>query len=237
MTAWILAWSLLAADTPAAPSPPAPAVARGQIQGSALLRRNVPVVGGVVTVVRDGDPANLRVTTTDARGAFRFDGLEDGRYRCEIARDGFATVVKDDVDLRAPFRAVVEVTMAPSTGGVVPPQAPVITSGEGSPVALRGVVRDRQGKGSGEIRLRVTREDGSENPQEGVTTTEGAFAFDGLTPGRWHLEIQGAGLLPVRTTLALSRDTTLAAVLVPQPADLAPAVEDLMPREEPVPPR
>jgi hypothetical protein len=179
----------------------------------------------------------VRVTTTDARGAFKFDGLEDGRYRCEIARDGFVAVVKDDVELRAPFRAVVEVAMVRAAAGGAPPPAPAIAPAGGAPVALRGVVRDRAGKGSGEIRVTVTREDGAEDPREAVTTAAGEFAFEGLTPARWHVEIQGAGLLPVRTTLGISEDVSLRAVLVPQPADHAPQVEDLLPREEPVPPR
>ena len=213
------------------------AAARGQIQGTALIRRNVPVIGAVVTASRDGEASRIRVTTTDARGAFKFEGLEDGRYRCEFVHDGFATLAKEGVDLRAPFRAVVEVTMAPAAGGVVPPPAPVLPAAGESPATLRGTVRDREGKGLEEVRLRLTREDGTDDPRDAVTPSDGAFGFDGLTPGRWHLEIQGAGLLPVRTTVALAEATSLDAVLVPQPADHAPQVEDLMPREEPVPPR
>jgi hypothetical protein len=218
-------------------APVAAAVGRGQIVGAAQVRRNVPVVGAVVTAVRAGVGGLVRVTTTDARGAFKFEGLEDGRYRCEIARGGFVAVVKDDVELRAPFRAVVEVTMARAAAGAVPPPAPAVAQAGGAAVALRGVVRDRVGKGSGEIRVTLTREDGAEDPREAVTTAEGAFGFEGLTPARWHVELQGAGLLPLRTTLGISEDVSLQAVLVPQPADYAPQVEDLLPREEPVPPR
>jgi hypothetical protein len=222
--------------------PAAAADARGQIQGAALVRRNVPVVGAVVTVRRSDDVSDLRLTTTDVRGAFRFDGLPDGRYRCEVAHDGYATVVKEDVDLRAPFRAVVEVTMAPAAAGVAPPPAPAIVSADviapdAGAAALRGAVRDAQGKGTGEVRLRLTREDGSDDPREQVTAGDGSFAFAGLRPGRWRLEVQGAGLLPVRTTVALAGTTSLAVSLVPQPAGHLPSVDDLMPREEPVPPR
>jgi hypothetical protein len=234
------------ADQRAAPSADVPATVaapstspRGQIQGSASVRRNVPVVGAVVNLRRVDSTSELRLTTTDAKGAFRFDGLADGRYRCEVASDGFATVVKDNVDLRAPFRAVVEVTMARVTpGAALQPDAPG-TAGvldRAAPVALRGIVRDDRGRGTGEVRVRLVREDGSEDPREKVTTLGGEFSFDALKPGRWHVEILGAGLLPLRTTIALEEQTTLSASLVPQPADHVLAIEDLMPREEPVPP-
>ena len=84
--------------------------------------------------------------------------------------------------------------------------------------------------------MRLIRADGSEDPRQAVTTAQGQFAFDELTSGSWNLEMHGAGLLPVRTPLVLSEPTTIAAVLVLQPADYPPVIEDLMPNEEPIPP-
>jgi len=211
-------------------APPA-ASAGGQILGRALLGRNDPVVGAVVVVRPDGDRSAYRATATDARGSFRFDGLPEGSWTCTIAKDGLRPIVKRAIDVRAPYRAVVEVTMEK---GAAPPPPPAPSGGAAS---LSGVVVGEALGGLAEARVRLVPAGGRGDPKTALTAPDGSFALDGLSAGRFDLEIEGPGFLPIRTTVDLAGDATLTARLVPQPPGYDPLPEDLMPLEQPIPPR
>ena len=87
------------------------------------------------------------------------------------------------------------------------------------------------------MRIRLTREDGAGDPRTTVTAPDGTFAIDGVGGGRWRAMVAGAGFLPIRAAMTVTRDRTVEVALVPQPANFEAAPEDLMPVEEPIPPR
>jgi hypothetical protein len=87
-----------------------------------------------------------------------------------------------------------------------------------------------------EARVLLVRPDGEADPQGALTTEDGTFAFDGLPAGRWRLQILGAGLLPLRTTVDLSGAVTVEAWLAQQPANYKPLPQDLLVPEEAIPP-
>ena len=70
-----------------------------------------------------------------------------------------------------------------------------------------------------------------------MSDEKGTFELRDLAPGLWNMEIRGAGYLPVRAPASLLGETALRAVLVDQPATYEPQPLDLMPPEEPIPPR
>jgi hypothetical protein len=207
---------------------PAPS---GQMRGTVTTARRTPAVGAVVLVRPEDAPTPVRLGTTGASGRFAFDGLADGTYRAEVRREGFAPVVKSGIAIKAPFRAVVEVTLA--RGKDVPSPASTPAGETGS---VRLAVRTGSAAPLAEARVRLVQADGREDPRASLTDAEGRAAFDGLPAGTWRLEILGAGLLPLRASLDVSGEVSVEATMAAQPADYQPAPQDLIVPEDVTPP-
>jgi hypothetical protein len=218
-----------AAAQPAAPAG-APA-ARNEFHGTVSLGRNRPVVGATVLVMHESDATRTVVTVTDARGAFKLAGLPDGRYRVLVTRDGLAPVIKSGVEMRFPFRALLEIPMQPGAAEVAGASSPA-APGE---VSLSGRVVDRHGRPIGDAVLEL-RPVAPSDPRRELTTGEGRVEIGQVPAGRWRLELRAVGFLTLRTVLDLGASTTLEAVMVEQPPDYVPGPLDLMPPELPIPP-
>jgi len=204
--------------------------------GHARTGRRRWVTGAAVMATPQSGEVRIYVTTTDEKGAYRFEALPEGTYRVSLLKHGLEPVIKDRVELKFPFRAVVEVVMAP-TSGVGPAEAPAVeTLPAGDLATLAGRIVDRAGEPVDEVRIRVTRVDGSVDPRDAVSDEKGEFSIAQLPPGDWRLEVLGAGYLPIRVPVTLSGPGELRAVLVPQPASYEPQPLDLMPPELPIPP-
>jgi hypothetical protein len=222
-----------AAPVPAtapASAPAAPSASLGQVRGTISYGRHDPAVGAIVIVQPEGPPSTVRIATAGTSGTFAFDAIPDGVYRAEVRRDGYVPIVKSGVKVRAPFRAVVEVLLLP---GEAPPRDPAAVSGAAS---LRGVVRVGGGAVLAEARVRLTRPDGADDAHTLQTDKAGAFSVPQLSAGRWRLEVQGAGLLPVRADLDLAGEVAVDVQLATQPANYQPLPQDLIVPEEVIPP-
>lgn len=217
------------ADAPTAP----PAA---QIQGRVFLRRNDPVVGATVMLRPQAGGSPIFLTTTDAKGVFRLRDLPDGSYRGELRRDGLKPVVQENYALKAPFRGVYEVQMFPEDTPATPGQAPA-PGGTPGAASLRGIVRDRDGGLLVEAKVSLTRRDGTSDPRSTVTGKDGTFRLADFPAGSWELEIEAPGLLPIHIPMDLAGEEGLAATLMQQPATYAATPEELMPEEEPFPPK
>jgi hypothetical protein len=204
------------------------------MQGAAYIGRRRPVVGASVFARREGEASHYYLTATDERGAFRIDDLPEGTYSVKIDRQGLAPVFKTGIEVRFPFRAVVEVLMQP-----VPGAAPVAAP-EREPAAaavdLAGEVRGSDGAPLSDVALALVHAAGGADPVRARTPEDGSFAFDDLVVGDWRLEVRGVGYLTLRADLPLRRDASLTVLLVPQPPSYEPAPLDLMPPERPIPP-
>ena len=218
------------APAPATPAPAAPAASLGQVRGTISYGRHDPAVGAIVIVRPEGPPSTVRIATAGTNGSFAFDGIPDGVYRAEVRRDGYVPIIKSGVKVRAPFRAVVEVLLLP---GEPPPEDPAAVSGSAS---LRGVVRVGGGAPLAEARVRLTRPDGADESHTLLTDKAGAFSVPQLAAGRWRLDVQGAGLLPVRADLELGGDVAIDVQLAAQPANYQPLPQDLIVPEDVIPP-
>lgn len=208
-----------------------------RLVGSASVDRRHPVVGATVVVRPESDATRAYLTATDEKGRFRLDDIPDGSYAVEIRRQGLKPVVKRDVGLKLPFRAVVEVEMQPDPAapGGPGPAAPAAAPRAGSG-AIRGRVVDPEGRPLSEVVLRIVPADARDDPRFAWSDAEGRFELSGLVPGPWRLSALGLAYLPVRAVLGLGRELELQIVLVPQPAGYEPLPIDLLPQEQPVPP-
>ncbi|HEX4822890.1 MAG TPA: carboxypeptidase-like regulatory domain-containing protein [Candidatus Polarisedimenticolaceae bacterium] len=229
---WLVAGGAADAVAPATPATPTtPAHPAGQIRGAISYGRHFPSVGAVVLMRPEKASSPLYAATTGATGAFGFDGVPDGTYRAEVRREGYVTQVKTGIIVRAPFRAVVEVVLAPGAASIAPADAADGDAG------LAGHVRISGGAPIAEVHARLVRPDAEDDPKLALTDASGGFVFPGLKAGRWRIELQGAGLLPLRADLDLSGDVVLEAALAQQPANYQPPAEDLIVPEEAVPPK
>jgi len=229
----LAAFALAAGATVAAEPPPR----TSRLEGFASIDRRHKVVGATVLIERDGDLSTRWLTSTAEHGAFGVDGLPDGRYRVELTRYGLAPVVKDDVTLRFPYRAIVEVTMQEEAAPAAPGAPPIPSPAAGDTLVLAGRVMDGAGAPVPETPLRLLRVDGTLDPRVTRSGLDGRFALDGLVAGAWRVEIRGVGFLPIVRTMELEADTELRVRLARQPADYHPTPLELMPAEHPVPPR
>ena len=216
--------------TSAPATPTAPAAPSGQVRGTISYGRHTPAVGAIVIVRPESAPSPVRIATTGTSGTFAFDGLSDGAYRAEVRRDGYVPIIKSGIRVRAPFRAVVEVLLLP---GDAPPDPSAPATGN---AALKGVVHVAGGAPLAEARVRLTRADGADDSHTLLTDVAGAFAVPQLESGRWRIDVQGAGLLPVRADLDLDGDVAVEVQLAAQPANYRPLPQDLIVPEEVIPP-
>ena len=223
----------LAAAFGASDAPPAPASNSGQLRGTISYGRRAPAVGAVVIVRPENAPSPVRMATTGTSGTFGFDGLADGTYRAEVRRDGYTPVVKSGIQVRTPFRAVVEVLLV---RGETPQEAVQAGGTVETSASLAGTIRVAGGAPIAEVRVRLMRRDGTDDARMVTTDTTGAFALPQLAAGRWRLDVQGAGLLPLRAELDLAGDVTLEAQLATQPANYRPLPQDLIVPEDVIPP-
>jgi hypothetical protein len=234
----VLASSMASAAAPPDAPPPPPTLqpaeaTSGLVQGTVILKRHVPVVGAAVVIRAEGPGDAIDVTSTDSKGAFRVEGVPDGSYRLEILREGFKTVVKDSVVVRAPFRAVVEIVMEPDASPASEPAQSGATAG--APIRVTGSAIAHDNGTKADVRVRLARS-GADEPRTVLTDPDGKFTIDGLTAGYFRLEVLGAGYIPIRVGVDLRADSRITATLVPQPPNYAPAPADLLPPEEPIPP-
>jgi hypothetical protein len=202
------------------------------LKGSASLDRNRPVVGASVRIRPENDRSRYLLTSTDGQGLLETMDLPDGDYQVSLTKDGLAPVMKSAVNVRFPFRPVVEVKMGP---GPDSEPAPAAVDSE-DPLDLTGRVLTREGDPVADVTVRLVRLDGAGDPVKIRSAEDGTLTGSDLAPGSWAVEVRAAGFLSIRSTLDLEGPVLLVALLIPQPASyLAPAM-DLLPDEQPVPP-
>lgn len=216
---------------------------RGTLQGSAYLSRSRRVIGATVVARSETDTSArvaIDITATDARGAFRLDRLADGSYRVEVTRAGLAPVVKSAVELRHPFRAVVEVGMAPLAAMPVAARPPTLSErAEPTPrptLRLSAEIQQAPGEPFPDAELRLRRADGGDDPRTLRSAAGGAIDGVEISAGSWQVEVTAPGFLAMRTLLDIEGDVHLRFHLVRQPTDYVPSPLELMPPELPLPP-
>lgn len=213
--------------------------ARSRLQGTALDGPRRGVAGVQVLVRPEGRSGPIWLTATDRDGRFKLEGLSDGEYRVDFYRDGYEAISKERVQVRFPFRAVVEQPLtrnARERTRWIPAGPPPASDGDDADVS--GTVLGPDGEPRPEVRVRWVRADGTRDPRTLSTDDEGRFVADGLAPGDWRLEVNGLGFLPLRAPVRIGGDrVSVTVALTAQPPDYTPTALDLLPTEEPTIPR
>ncbi len=217
---------------PSAGAPDTP-LAAGELSGRVEMGRNRGVAGATVLLTAEDAPGRLALTSTNGHGAFRFEGLEDGRYRLDVRRPGFTGVTKDGIVVRRPYRAIVDLTLLREGAA---PEPTSLRSVAGTSARLRGRVRTEEGTSPTQIPLQLRPLGGEGEPRTLRTDPHGEFDSGELAAGLWELQIRGVGWLSVRADLDLNGPVGLDVSLVRQPADYEPSPLELMPPELPLPP-
>lgn len=215
--------------------PTASNVRTSSLRGSAFLDRRNKVVGACVFLQHESDPSHVFLTTTDEDGRFRFDRLPDGFYRLEVRRDGLQPVHKDNVSIKSPFRAVVELPMQPASS-IGPSAKPESQGDAGKRVDVRGKTVGIDGEPISEVGVRLLRTDAATDPVSAASGEDGEFELLGLPAGHWRLAVHGLGYLPIRSAVKLDSEVYVTLVMVPQPADYQPSPLELLPPERLIPP-
>jgi Carboxypeptidase regulatory-like domain len=91
--------------------------ATGALYGLVLDERGTPIGGATVTV--RGEQGEARVQDTNARGEFRFLGLEPALYGATVVLDGYSTGEYPDIPVHVGRSTTVEVTLASTDSGAV----------------------------------------------------------------------------------------------------------------------
>ncbi len=208
-----------------------------RLQGTAYLDRNEDVIGATVVVHQMEDRSKVYLTSTDENGRFKVEELPDGQYKVRVHRHGVETIVKDNVSVRFPFRAVVELDMEQIERGPILPTGVAREGDAPTGVAtLHGITLTPRGFPMGEVKLRIVRTEGRADPLMATTAEDGTFQIDDIEAGEWRVTIVGVGMLPIRTWVYLVGDHELDIRLVLQPAAYEPSPLELMPLEDPIPP-
>lgn len=240
----LIGFLLAASQQPAAqeegldPDVAKPPIKQGsRLQGRVHRSRTRMVVGATVLVQQQDDASRIFVTSSDEKGRFRVEDLPDGKYKVAIDREGLQPIVKENIALRFPFRAVIEMPMTPQTEPVSPAARPV--AGDPPPtkkILIRGQVVERGGEPIPEVAVRFIRSDGLADPRPVRTADDGSFELSDVLAGHWRLETRGAGYLPIRIGLDLDEDAMVDVTMVQQPAEYDSSPLELMPPEEPIAP-
>lgn len=241
------------------PSAPAQAELRGTALESGTRR---PLTGAVATLHSESDPGSHYLTSSDPAGRFVFQGLPAGAYSLEVSLAGYRTARKAALEVRPPFRSIIEVLLeagpdpAPAAG---PPPSPLAGEerepgagaagsgaaargpAEGSQGALTVTLWDREQRPVPEGLVALVPADGEGERRTGRTDASGRIEFAALPSLRYRLTASAPGYLTVRADrLALERGSAarVSVILTPYPLDFAGSLEDLIPPEEPLrPPR
>lgn len=148
------------------------------LSGHVVTEAGAPVGGAQVSVRSGGDFMDQTSATTDSSGAFRIEGIGEGRMRVIASRTGYTTAVEEDVDpaTSGPLRLVL------SEGGTVVGRVRGLSPAELPEAAVE--VRS----GSSSQRAQV---DGS-----------GAFRVEGVAPGTARVTASVGRMGPRRTSPA-----------------------------------
>jgi hypothetical protein len=205
------------------------------LQGRAYLGRRAPVIGATTLIQSQERSADLYLTSSDDKGVFRINGLPDGLYKVRAEREGLVPRLMGDIAVKFPFRAVVELEMAPA-GKNSAEQSARTAAGSEALISVIGQVIEQNAGPIGEVHIRFVKSGGGDDPRIRRSSSDGSFTLPAITAGRWHLEINGVGLLPQRIGLDLQEDINLKVIMVRQPPGYEQTPLDLMPPEQPIPP-
>jgi hypothetical protein len=249
-----------AAAAPAPSATPAPEVRTlrsvfGTIMGTVLDSKKKPLSGWMVQLSSRGDDSQLRVTGTDDKGQYVFKDLPAGTYAVEIQTENEASRTKDMIEVRPPFRNIVDFHVGPQPQAKPNPLAAALQAGVKTADVARppdGTVA--AGESPGQVPVRGTFLDAQKRPVPEVSVTlvalagkgtfqtfsgdDGVFAIAAVPPGRYRVLVFSPGYVPIdlkSIEVSPPNGLNLSLALVDYPLNTKDRAEDRLPREQPLP--
>lgn len=241
------------ASAPAPDPPPARRVV-GTITGTVQDPQKKPMVGCMVQLKSKGQDGVLRVTGTDERGAYVFKDLPAGTYDIEVGTMEDLTRRKEKIEVRPPFRNIVDFDMRPQSGdkGL---KTPAVLLGEalkkqttdappqaGAPeepaaaVPVRGTFVDAQRRPIPEVSVMLLPLAGKGNFQA-FSAIDGTFSLPAVPPGRYRVLVSSPGYVSIDlkvVDVSPASGLNLSLSLVDYPLNFKGRTEDRPPAEEPL---
>jgi hypothetical protein len=219
-----------------APPEDDPARGRGQIRGEVTDRTGEPLIGISIVLAPQGNPHVLYATSTDDHGRYALNHLLSDTYEVRADGQGFEPLVKGPVQVRPPFRAIIDLEMEPreSPAATLDPQDATDTV-----KALEGRFVDAAGEPVLEGSVVFQRSGRPEEVFYGRTDRDGWFRIEDLPADSYDIVSRSPGLIPlhlVARALPPADRFHLRLVAPPYPLSFRGWLDDLLPMEIPVPP-
>jgi len=245
----------------AAPSPdPEVRVIRsvfGTIMGTVFDSKKKPLSGWMVQLSSRGDEGRIRVTGTDDKGQYVFKDLPAGTYAVEIQSENEAARTKDRIEVRPPFRNIVDFQVAPGQQAPQGPnalaaaaQAAVKAAGEAGradgagapadaagPLPVRGTFLDAQKRPVAEVSVTLVALSGKGTFQA-FSGDDGTFTVAAVPAGHYRVVVFSPGYVPIdlkSIEVGPPNGLDLSLALVDYPLNTKERPEDRLPRERPLP--
>lgn len=193
LTAFFLSAALASAGEPT-----------GRILGTVSDAAHKPVTGAQVRLTSHVEAGLLRITSTDERGQYHFKDLPSGTYEVLIEAEGSAPILKKDVEVKAPFQNIVDVTIGgqttanklPGLAGLPAPGPPAPAAPPPAPVTVRGKLSDAAKRPVVDVTVLLVALDGGRLYQAS-SNDDGTFTIEGVVPGSYRAIIHSPGHVPV----------------------------------------
>ncbi len=224
----------------------------GTIMGTVFDVRKKPLAGWMVQLSSRRDDGVLRVTGTNEKGQYVFKDLPAGTYDIEIQVENEAARRKGRIEVRPPFRNIVDFQIGPQPPDRSNPLAGLAekkkiegagaaatgdAAGEGvKPVPFRGTFVDAQKRPIAEVSVTVVGLDG-EGAFQVFSGDDGSFAIPAVPPGRYRVLVFSPGYVPIdlkSVEVTPASGLSLSLRLVDHPLNTKERPVDRLPREEPL---
>ena len=244
-------------DAPAPSPDPEVRVIRsvfGTIMGTVFDSKKKPLSGWMVQLSSRGDDSQLRVTGTDDKGQYVFKDLPAGTYAVEIQTENEAARTKDRIEVRPPFRNIVDFQVGPQAPQKLNEQAVAMLAAAKAAVGAKPPEAAAPGEGASQVPVRGTFLDAQKHPVSEVSVTlvalagkgtwqafsgdDGAFTIAAVPPGRYRVLVFSPGYVPIdlrSIEVSPPGGLNLSLALVDYPLNTKDRPEDRLPKEEPLP--
>jgi len=227
----------------------------GTIMGTVFDTKKKPLSGWMVQLSSRGDDSQLRVTGTDDNGQYVFKDLPAGTYDLEIQAENEAARRKGRIEVKPPFRNIVDFQVGPQSQEKPNPLAGLaaevrkraensgMTASDGAAadaarqVPVRGTFLDAQKRPVSEVSVTLVALDGRGTYQT-FSGDSGSFAISAVPPGRYRVLVFSPGYVPIDLkSIEVSSATglSLSLSLVDYPLNTKERPQERLPREEPLP--
>jgi len=216
-----------------------------------------PAAGCMVQLTSRGQDNLLRVTGTDERGHYIFKDLPAGTYDIEVGTEEETLRKKERIEVRPPFRNIVDFEITPGSLAKGPPGAMAQLAdvlkqkanaggpdaeSKGTPTAplekvqVRGIFLDAQRRPLAEISIMLlSLED--KGMYQTYSEVDGTFSVAAVPPGAYRVLVVSPGYVSIdlkRVTVAQGSGLNLSLTLVDYPLSFKGRTEDHLPPEEPL---